>query len=63
VVRDLGVPLLVHAESAQAAAAIPEATGRRYADYLASRPRGLENLAIAEVIEAARVTGGHGPAG
>ena len=59
VVRDLGVPLLVHAESAQAAAAIPEATGRRYADYLASRPRGLENLAIAEVIEAARVTGGH----
>jgi allantoinase len=59
VLRDLGVPLLVHAESAQAAAAIPEATGRRYADYLASRPRGLENLAIAEVIEAARATGGH----
>jgi allantoinase len=59
VLRDLGVPLLVHAESAQAAAAIPEATGRKYADYLASRPRGLENLAIAEVIEAARATGGH----
>ena len=37
----------------------PEATGRKYADYLASRPRGLENLAIAQVIEAARVTGGH----
>ncbi len=59
VLRDLGAPLLIHAESAQAAAAIPEATGRKYADYLASRPRGLENLAIAEVIEAARATGGH----
>jgi allantoinase len=55
----LGLPLLVHAESAEAAAAIAEATGRSYAGYLASRPRGLENLAIAQVIEAARVTGGH----
>jgi allantoinase len=58
VLRSLGVPLLVHAESADAAAGIPETTGRKYADYLASRPRGLENLAIAEVIEAARATGG-----
>ena len=31
---------------------------RSYADYLATRPRGIENLAIAQVIEAARVTGG-----
>jgi allantoinase len=56
--RDLGLPLLVHAESARAApaAAIP---GQTYASYLASRPRGLENLAVAEVIEAARATGGH----
>src|SRR6266568_2834723 len=30
-----------------------------YAGYLASNPRGVENLAVAEVIEAARVTGGH----
>jgi allantoinase len=59
VLRDLGVPLLVHAESARAAAALPAPTGRKYADYLASRPRGLENLAVAEVIEAARATGGH----
>jgi allantoinase len=57
--REHGVPLLVHAESAAAAAAIPEFCGRDYAGYLASRPRGLENLAIAEVIEAARTTGGH----
>jgi allantoinase len=56
--RGLGSPLLVHAESAQAAA--PSAAGsRRYADYLASRPRAMENLAVAQVIEAARKTGGH----
>jgi allantoinase len=58
VLRDLGSPLLVHAESGQAAAAIPAASGRSYAGYLASRPRRLENLAIAQVIEAARATGG-----
>jgi allantoinase len=59
----LGRPLLVHAESARAAAAPAVATapyaGRGYAGYLAANPRGAENLAIAEVIEAARVTGGH----
>ena len=59
VLRGLGSPLLVHAESAEAAAAIGEASGRRYADYLASRPRGVENLAVAQVIEAARRTRGH----
>ncbi len=63
----LGLPLLVHAESAEAAAALERAgvtaapgTGpRSYARYLAAHPRGLENLAIAQVIEAARITGGH----
>jgi allantoinase len=64
----LGLPLLVHAESAEAAAALERAgvaaevgsgPGRSYARYLAGHPRGLENLAIAQVIEAARVTGGH----
>jgi len=59
VLRGLGSPLLVHAENAGAAAAIGEASGRRYADYLASRPRGVENLAVAQVIEAARKTRGH----
>src|SRR5579859_234455 len=61
VLAGLGLPLLVHAESAgpPAAAAARAAAGRRYAGYLASRPRGLENLAVAQVIEAARVTGGH----
>ena len=59
ILRGLGSPLLIHAESAEAAAAIGEASGRRYADYLASRPRGIENLAVAQVIEAARKTRGH----
>ena len=59
ITRGLAVPLLVHAESAEVAASIPPASGRRYADYLASRPRGIENLAVAQVIEAARRTGGH----
>jgi len=56
--RDLDSPLLVHAENAEAVAAIPAATGPSYADYLASRPRGVENLAICQVIEAARRSGG-----
>jgi len=59
VLRGLGSPLLVHAESAEAAAAVGGASGRRYAGYLASRPRGVENLAVAQVIEAARKTRGH----
>ncbi len=58
VLRDLGSPLLIHAESAEAAAGIGAATGRSYADYLASRPRGIENLAVCQVIEAARRSGG-----
>jgi allantoinase len=56
--RGLAAPLLVHAESAEAAAASPHRGGRRYADYLAAHPRGVENLAVAQVIEAARATGG-----
>ena len=57
ILRDLGWVLLVHAESGEAMAAIGEAHGPSYAGYLATRPRGLENLAVAEVIEAARTSG------
>ncbi len=57
--RGLGSALLVHAEDAEATTAIGEISSRRYSDYLASRPRGLENLAIAKVIEAARAARGH----
>lgn len=52
----LGVPLLVHAESTQAAAQAPWT--RSYLEYLAARPRGIENLAIGQVIDAARRSGG-----
>jgi allantoinase len=54
---DLGVPLLIHAESAELAG-VESSPGRSYAAYLASRPREIENVAIAQVIEAARRTGG-----
>ncbi len=59
VLAELGSPLLVHAESEDVAAVLPAMRSARYADYLRSRPRGLENLAVAQVIEAARRTGGH----
>jgi allantoinase len=58
VLAGLGHPLLVHAESAQPAA-IDGAPGRSYARYLAAHPREQENLAVAQVIDAARATGGH----
>ncbi|MFZ1726629.1 MAG: allantoinase AllB [Albidovulum sp.] len=48
---------IVHAESAKAMARIKDVHTRSYAEYLATRPRGIENLAIAEVVEAARATG------
>jgi allantoinase len=55
----LGLPVLVHAESAAASAPAGSTATPGYAGYLAARPRGLENLAVAQVIEAARATGGH----
>src|SRR3989441_1913023 len=57
VARDLDAPLLVHAESAELTAGSP-VNSRKYGDYLASRPRQMENLAVAHVIDAARRTGG-----
>lgn len=58
-VRHLGSHLLVHAEVDLSDAAAAPLRSRRFSDYLASRPRGFENLAIAYVIEAARRSGGH----
>ena len=49
----LGAMLIVHAEDARTIAAAPAAQGRRYADFLASRPAEAENVAIAEIIELA----------
>jgi allantoinase len=54
--RPFGVPLLVHAES-DAASGQTQGTSV-YADYLAARPRSIENLAIGQVIDAARSSGG-----
>lgn len=49
--------LLVHAEDARTIDHAPARGGVHYADFLASRPRRAENVAIAQVIEAARRTG------
>jgi allantoinase len=50
--------LIVHAEDSRAIDRAPSPHGGRYLDFLASRPRTAENLAIAQVIEAARATRG-----
>lgn len=49
--------LIVHAEDSQAIDAAPTASGRSYGDFLRSRPRGAENLAVAQVVEVSRQTG------
>ncbi len=49
--------MIVHAEDSRAIDRAPHAKGDVYASFLASRPRGAENLAIAEVIERTRWTG------
>ena len=49
--------MLVHAEDSQSVMRAPSTHGQRYADFLRSRPRGSENVAVAHVIESARWTG------
>ncbi|MPZ61212.1 MAG: allantoinase AllB [Propionibacteriales bacterium] len=49
--------MIVHAEASDAIERAPDAHGRRYRDFLDSRPRTAENLAISNVIELARRTG------
>ncbi len=49
--------LIVHAEDPEEIAHAPNAGGRAYADFLASRPREAENLAIEHLIEQSRATG------
>jgi allantoinase len=51
-----GVPLMVHAEDL---AGVPApGPSRRYADWLATRPRATEDRAVTRVLEATRRTGG-----
>jgi allantoinase len=56
VLRTYGAVMIVHAEDSKAISRAPVPYGKRYAYFLASRPRGAENVAIAHVIEAARYT-------
>ncbi|MFI7494914.1 allantoinase AllB, partial [Kocuria sp. M4R2S49] len=49
--------MIVHAEDSRAIDRAPQPEGDLYQNFLASRPRGAENLAIAEVIERTRWTG------
>ena len=49
--------MIVHAEDSRAIDRAPSAEGNHYDKFLASRPRGAENIAVAEVIERARFTG------
>ncbi len=52
-----GAMMIVHAEDSDAIEHAPTPHGERYNDFLHSRPRGAENIAIAQVIELARRTG------
>lgn len=49
--------MIVHAEDSHAIDRAPDAQGDQYERFLKSRPRGAENVAIAQVIERARWTG------
>ncbi|GAA2019328.1 allantoinase AllB [Nakamurella flavida] len=53
----LDAMMIIHAEDAESIDRAPATDGGRYQAFLESRPRGAENLAIAEVIELARWTG------
>ncbi|MFC7407100.1 allantoinase AllB [Georgenia alba] len=53
-----GGMLIVHAEDARTIDRAPRPAGARYERFLASRPREAENLAVAEVVERTRRTGG-----
>ncbi len=56
-VRSLGALMIVHAEDSHAIDHAPAAHRASYRHFLASRPRGAENLAVARLIELARWTG------
>ena len=55
--RSFDALMIVHAEDPQTIDNAPHEGGPEYAKFLASRPRGAENTAIAGVIERARRTG------
>ena len=54
----IGALMIVHAEDAHTIEHAPPSDGRAYTGFLHSRPREAENLAVAQVVEEARRTGG-----
>lgn len=56
-IQAFGGRLIVHAEDPTVLDSAPAASGREYADFLASRPDEAEHAAIARVIDTARRTG------
>ncbi|WP_017599562.1 allantoinase AllB [Nocardiopsis lucentensis] len=56
-IGEFGGQIIVHAEDPSVLDEAPAASGREYADFLASRPDEAEHEAIALVIETARRTG------
>lgn len=56
-IAEMGSRLIVHAEDSDAIDRAEAPHGERYSAFLASRPRGAENLAIAWLLERARWTG------
>uniref|UniRef100_UPI00055B264A amidohydrolase family protein n=1 Tax=Streptomyces sp. NRRL B-24051 TaxID=1463832 RepID=UPI00055B264A len=56
-IAGFGGLLIVHAEDPHHLAEAPQRSGGKYADFLASRPRGAENAAIAHLIAQARRLG------
>ncbi len=57
VLRSFDSLMIVHAEDSSSIDRAPDAEGDQYDRFLKSRPRGAENVAIAQVIERARWTG------
>ncbi|MEU6572370.1 allantoinase AllB [Streptomyces sp. NPDC046805] len=53
-IAGFGGLLIVHAEDPHDLAAAPQRGGPKYADFLASRPRGAENTAIANLLAQAK---------
>jgi len=49
-IAGFGGLLIVHAEDPHRLAAAPQKTGRKYADFLASRPRAAEDAAVASLV-------------
>jgi allantoinase len=56
-IAGFGGLLIAHAEDASVIDAAPPAHGRRYADFLASRPPAAESSAVAMLLDQARRTG------